>query len=288
MDVIAILARRMPESLQELALRGMLEKHVARRALFHLSDMASIIRRNNISNTKIFDATAPFETAAIKLFEFYNDLEVLVSENSTETLNMEEVRKYALKQLCGKLDLGRAVLIHKWYETFRTTSAEGANADGEVQFVSQKRACDWNKDPAILSKAVNLCDDEPAPPDPRPSSGRDLRPIDVIDVDNPNRIRQETARPSGLFGRPNAASPLPIRRTRTRIRVRASGGPVKRLAPPSSPWAPHALRPTQPPPTRPLPSGQSTARSTPSPRGPTIRRSAPPSGSETNRKATRT
>ena len=52
-DVIAILARRMPESLQELALRGMLEKHVARRALFHLSDMASVIRRNNISNKNI-------------------------------------------------------------------------------------------------------------------------------------------------------------------------------------------------------------------------------------------
>ena len=239
-DVIAILARRMPESLQELALRGMLEKHVARRALFHLSDMASVIRRNNISNKKISDATAPFETAAIKLFEFYNDLEVLVSENSTETLNMEEVRKYALKQLCGKLDLGRAVLIHKWYETFRTTSAEGANADGEVQFVSQKRACDWNKDPAILSKAVNLCDDEPAPPDPRPSSapGPSSDRI-VIDVDTEPQIEptpEETAATLlASFGQAsNAAGPStadPPHHERVWIRVKgvSAGSDVKRV-----------------------------------------------------------
>ena len=243
LDVIAILARRMPESIQMLASRGMFEKHVAGRALLHLSAMASIIRQYNICCTKTLDATAPFEAAAIKLFESHNDLEVLVSEDSAETLGMEEVRNYALKQLSGKLDLGRAVLIHKWYEAFTrasATGAEGANADGEVQFVSQKRACDWNKDPAILAKAVNLCDDDPAPPAPRPSSapGPSSSRI-VIDVDTEPEIEptlEETAATLlasfGLASNtegPSTADPPQHERVWIRVKGASAGSDVKRV-----------------------------------------------------------
>ena len=242
-DVVAILARRMPESIQMLASRGMFEKHVARRALLHLSDMANIIRRNNLSSTKSLDATAPFEAAAIKLFESHNDLEVLVSEDTTDTIDMEEVRKCALKQICGKIYLGRAVLLHKWYETFTRASAagaEGANADGEVQFVSQKRACDWNKDPAILAKAVNLCDDEPAPPGPKPSSapGPSSSRI-VIDVDTEPQSEPTLEEPAAAllasFGLasstagPSAADPPQHERVWIRVKGVSAGSDVKRV-----------------------------------------------------------